>query len=401
MIPRHRPPFGPAALACTGVRSLFNSGDVEQLERKYKQQLGVKHAVWLPSARYGITRTIQSHITSDAEVICSAFNCGAVHHAAAECQRTVRYADCSSGSLLMDCSGAGTGGHALILSEMFGHRFSPKELDHRLVRNASLRIFDMAMAIPAPADMQRMQQVDVTVLSFGLGKSLYAGWGGMALTQCDDLSAMLQRCRDQDLASGPRLEFYRWNADLVLRTVAHEPFFYRQLRSRQQRRKSESTDCSSSFTADSHEWHRPPTSLHVARSLRNLEQSVSYVEKRRILADEYRKQLCGCSDRVQLLPSDLSALSHFCVRVSGDRRAAVRQHLWNHGIDVGTLFPFPHEICRTEEFPQAARTALEILNLPLSTQLDRRAVIGICDALRAGVESSCTASIATQPGAAA
>ena len=401
MIPRHRPPFGSAALALTAVRSLFNSGGVEQLERNYSRRLGVRHAVWLPSARYGITRTVQFHIASDAEVICSAFNCGAVHHAVAECQREVRYADCSPGCLLMDGSGTVSGGHAVILSEMFGHRFSPRDLKESLVRDAKLRIFDMAMAIPTSADMSRMQRSDVTVLSFGLGKSLYAGWGGMALTHCDETSAMLLRCRDQDLASVRRMGCLAWNTNVFLRTVAHEPILYRQLRSRQQRRKSETTGGRSSFTNNSHEWHRPSTRLHITRALQNLEQSAAFSERRMTLSDEYRKQLRGCCDDLQLPPQGLSALSHFCIRVPGDCREFIRQHLWSQGIDVGTLFPFPQQTCGVEEFPQAAQAAAEVLNLPLSTQLDRPTIIRICDALRVAMESIATDRIATQPGAAA
>jgi dTDP-4-amino-4,6-dideoxygalactose transaminase len=401
MIPRHRPPFGSGALACTAIRSLFNSGGVDQLERQYTQRLGVKHAVWLPSARYGITRTISFHITSGAEVICSAFNCGAVHHAAAECRRTVRFADCFPDSLMMDCSGATSGGHAVILSEMFGHRFSSVDLNQSLIQDARLRIFDMAMAIPEAADMRRMQNSDVTVLSFGLGKSLYSGWGGMALTHCDETSAMLLRCRDEDLASSRRLGRYGWNADVVLRTVAHEPILYRQIRSYQQRRKSEGTDRHSPFTIKSHEWHRPPTPLHVTRSLQNLEQSAAFSERRQSLSDEYRKQLSACSDCIQLPPNDRSALSHFCVRVPGYGREIIQQHLWSQGIDVGTLFPFPQETCCVEEFPHAALAATEVLNLPLSTQLDRRSVIRICDALRTAIDLAATGRSVTQSGVAA
>ncbi|MCP4787109.1 MAG: DegT/DnrJ/EryC1/StrS aminotransferase family protein [Fuerstiella sp.] len=401
MIPRHRPPFGSAALAGTALRGLFDSGGIEQLERQYQQRLDVRHAVWLPSARYGITRTIQFHMTSDAEIICPAFNCGAVHHAVMECQPAVRLADCSPNSLLMDCSGMASGCRTVILSEMFGHRFSPQDLAQTLVQDAKLRIFDMAMAIPAPADMRRMQRSDITVLSFGLGKSLYAGWGGMALTQCDDTAAMLLQRRNLDLASATRLDHCRWNVSLLLRTIAHEPILYRQLRSRQQQRNTHNADHNSPFTINSHEWQRPPTRLHVIRSMQNLTKSDAFSERRIQLTDEYRKQLGGFSDSVQLPANDSSALSHFCVRIPAHGREAVRQHLWSHGIDVGTLFPFPQETCHAEDFPRAAQASAEVLNLPLSTQLDRKDVIDICDALRTGMDLTMASSMLTQPSVAA
>ena len=401
MIPRHRPPFGSAALAGTALRGLFSSGGVEQLERQYQQHLDVRHAVWLPSARYGIARTLQFHMPSDAEIICPAFNCGAVHHAVMECQPAVRFVDCSSNSLLMDCSGTASGCRALILSEMFGHRCRPQDLAQTLVQDANLRIFDMAMAIPTSADMVRMQRSDVTVLSFGLGKSLYSGWGGMALTQCDDTAAMLLQRRNMDLASVSRLDGCRWNASVLLRTAAHEPILYRQLRSRQQQRNVHDAGRSLPFTINSHEWHRPPTRLHVIRSLQNLTRSDAFSERRIQLSDEYRKQLAGFSDSVQLPPHDSSALSHFCVRIPEHSREAVRQHLWSHGIDVGTLFPFPQETCRTEDFPRAAQVSAEVLNLPLSTQLERQDVIHICDALRTAMDLTLANRVVAQSGVAA
>ena len=401
MIPRHRPPFGWTALARTAVRSLFDNGGIDQLERQYEKRLDVRHAVWLPSARYGIARTIQFHMTSDAEIICAAFNCGAVHHAVLECHRNSRFADCAPDSFLMDCSGTVSGRHTVILSEMFGQRCSPQDLDQVQVRDAELRIFDMAMAIPTPADMRRMQRSDVTVLSFGLGKSLYAGWGGMALTQCDDTAAMLLQRRDLDLASASRLSRCRWNTNVVLRTVAHEPILYQQLRSLQQQRNLDKAGHDSLFTIDSHEWHRPPTRLHVTRSLQNLEQSDAFSERRMKLCDAYRKQLCGFSDSLRLPPNGSSALSHFCVRLSSHCREVVRQHLWNHGVDAGTLFPFPHETFRAEEFPQAAQASNEVLNLPLSTQLNRQDVIYICDALKAALDTKTANGIVTEPSVAA
>jgi dTDP-4-amino-4,6-dideoxygalactose transaminase len=259
----------------------------------------------------------------------------------------------------------------------------------------------MAMAIPTPADMRRMQRSDVTVLSFGLGKSLYAGWGGMALTQCDDTAAMLLQRRNRDLASANRLDRCRWNANVVLRTAAHEPILYRQLRSRQQQRNVDNADRSSLFSTNSHEWHRPPTRLHVTRSLQNLTQSDAFSERRMQLSDEYGKQLGGFSDSVQLPPHDSAALSQFCVRIPRHCREAVRQQLWSHSIDVGILFPFPQGTCRTEDFPRAAQASTEVLNLPLSTQLDRKDVIYICDALRTAMDGTNANRMVTQPGVAA
>ena len=201
MIPRHRPPFGPWALFSQACRSIFQSADVDGLEQRYARQLGVAHAVWIPSARFGITAAIQQATEPKSDVVCPIFNCGAVFHAVSETGRRVRFADCAPNQFLLDTQADQNlrSGHAVVLSEMFGHRFSATMLRQPLIKQASLRVFDLAMGIPEAGDMERLSRDDVAVVSFGLGKSLYAGWGGMLLTHSKHMAdaVRLQRRRFQ------------------------------------------------------------------------------------------------------------------------------------------------------------------------------------------------------------
>ncbi len=382
MIPRHRPPFGSLSLLRTVFRSWLKRADVSELECGYQESLDVKHAIWIPSARWGITRTIQLHVASSAEVVCPVFNCGAVHHAVSQCERRIAYRDCASGSFRMDCSGEANGGHAVVLSELFGHRFSPADLSQPLVRGATVKIFDLAMGIPTAADVQRMSNSDVAVLSFGLGKSLYAGWGGMALTNCDATASVLRRQRDEQLSSVGRLNRTRWNAEVLARTLAHEPIVYRQVRSSQNRRGAADVSGPSSFSTSSREWHRPPTSIHVAQSLLNLKHATEYAERRTELTAEYHAQLSGFSSMLQVPNLERAALSHYSVRIPAAFRESLRRELWDSGIDAATLFPFPTGWCKETDYPNAQQASDEVLNLPLSNQLDCQDVIRICDQLK-------------------
>ncbi|MEQ9410555.1 MAG: DegT/DnrJ/EryC1/StrS family aminotransferase [Fuerstiella sp.] len=386
MIPRHRPPFGTVGLLQAGIRSCFRSGSVEDLERQYRQQADVRHAVWIPSARYGITRTIQHVLPTHGEVVCPVFNCGAVHHAARETGRPIRFTDNAPTSFLMDCRGQAGDDNAVILSEMFGHRFSDSDLHQPLVKKAAVRVFDMAMAIPTTVDMTRMQDDDVTVLSFGLGKIRYAGWGGMALTQSDQIADMLRRNLALDADQARLRNRLRWNLSMLLRTLAHEPAIYGPLRHRQMRRQRHASDQATSFHTNSHEWHRSTTALHVNICLRNLKTSPSCEATRCRLSDEYRRQLRAFSEFMILPPNESQPLSHFSIRVPGPARDKLKDGLWRQGIDAGTLFPFPHHECAARRFPDAARAAGEVLNLPLSNQLNRRTVIHICDVLKSAAD---------------
>lgn len=382
MIPRHRPPFGPLSLTRTAVRSVFSSDDVRSLERQYEQQLQVPFAVWLPSARYGITRVVQLTTGADATVFCPVFNCGAVHHAVQETGRTVEYVDCACGSYLMNGStnsASTTSGHAVILSEMFGHRFSSQSPDQPLIARADVRIFDMAMAVPVASDLPRLTQSDVAVVSFGLGKSLYSGWGGMAFTFSDELAEDLRRCRSRDLKRFGKFAQFKTFCRMMARTTAHESLLYGHLRRLKNSGTSEHSRSSDAFSNLSPEWHRPPARLHLTAAVENLSAVPQWIEDRCRLAEVYRSELPAAVLPGDTIKSSDVALSHFSVRLPVAARDSIRNDLWNAGIDTGTLFPFPEHLVCKEDFPNAAIAAAEVLNLPLSCQLRRKDVSRICE----------------------
>ena len=383
MIPRHRPPFGPMTLLAAGARTLVRTVAVEDLERAYEARLGIEHAIWLPSARYGITRSIQIACSDDVTVVCPVFNCGAVFHAARETLREVRFVDTAEHSFLMDLHEAPAAeGSAVILSEMFGHRFDELRLRNSAVSAAAIRVFDLAMGIPTPGDMQRMQQNDVTVASFGIGKSLYAGWGGMAFTKSDDMAAQLRQRRSNDLSKmNLRQRVSTW-ARMAARTIAHEPAVYKHLRSRPDQPPSSSANSSSAFSPETHEWRRPWNQLHLQLAFRNFAALDQTIEKRNRLAKVYRTELAEVIGDQTAMAETHDALSHFSVRVPAERRNAIRQTLWDAGYDVGTLFPFPTHLANVDQFPHAACAAAEILNLPLSCQLTAADVQGIARIVR-------------------
>lgn len=391
MIPRHRPPFGTWNAVLSGLRSLLLRQSVSDLEAQACRLLSVQHAVWLPSARYGITRAIQCLTAPDAEVFCPVFNCGAVHHAVAETDRKITFVDARPGSFLMSCEGSSPDGHAVVLSEMFGHRFADAALQQPRVDKAALRVFDLAMGIPESADMGRMQDTDVTVISFGLGKSLYAGWGGMALTNSDKAAAALRSALLKDLLRGSWPTRQKWNANLLLRTLAHEQGLYRLVRSRQNRRAEMLPGTSAAFSGDSHEWRRPVSAFHLQRVAENLRLAEKWAAVRREQAREYHQRLAGVHPH--LCPPDDSdsdaAVSHFSVRVPAGIRSSIQARLWNANIDVGTLFPFPGELCDPTEFPNAADAAAEVLNLPVSNLLTTATIAKICAVLTAAVSETC------------
>ena len=385
MIPRHRPPFGIARLLRELLR--LRPTRLEELEAGYADLLKCRFAVWLPSARSGICRAIEFGLSDDATVFCPAFTCHVVHDAVKRSRRRIQHVDSCSDGLLMDDAVLSrpchSSQHGIVLSEVFGHRYSSD--GQELVESARLRIFDMAMAIPHAKDIRRLQEDDVALLSFGLGKSLYAGWGGMALTNSRSMAEWLKECRDRDADEPSFRSACRNNVAIFARTIAHTALLYRHARKVAERSKvpvQKVTDHATPTVSDNtdaalpREWTQRPTSLHLNLVRHNLEQSAFYQERRQKLAECYRTRFQSSirTDRLnlKLAPESTEALSHYCIQIAGTHRESLRQWLWNHGVDSATLFDLRSRDGACNEViccPNARRLSEEVVGLPLSVDL--------------------------------
>lgn len=376
MIPRHRPPFSTSSLLASWLRSLRYRPDVTQLEQQWSHYLQVPHAIWIPSARYGIARTLQTAVPTRGHVFSSAFNCGAVHHALEVCGRSVRWQDCAPHSFLADCQGPAPNRSdhwGIVLSEMFGHRFSGTALDLPIVRDADVRVFDLAMCLPTPSDMQRIRSGDVAVFSFGLGKSLFAGGGGLAVTRCHQMAAEIRQRLAYDLTQTSRPQQLRSDARLLARTVAHERALYGRLR----RRKNRQSSSPEHFSSTSAEWRRSATPWHLARCMDNLKKIEDWIRQRSERAVAFRtafQKSADCGAGLALPPeAGHHGLSHYSIRVPAMLRDSVCRALMTSGVDVGRLFPLALQFA-PRDFPHAAAAASEVINLPLGSSLSANIV---------------------------
>ncbi len=391
MIPRHRPPFSIAALAGAAIPG-FGLRRVEQLEHAYANVLDAPFAIWLPSARYGIFQAIRFGLRLDDQVYCPAFTCGVVHQAIRQTARSMSLVDCKVDSPLMDLDRIrNSSGYGVVLSEVFGHRYLNSEANS-FVFNARLRIFDMAMCIPTASDMKRLVERDVALISFGLGKSLYAGWGGMAFTKDSRMAELLRNARNQDVQANSFAARIRNIASVCLRTIAHSKSLY-NLSRRAANRRSESIAVSAVDQTSpavpqklqSQEWRQSSTQFHLNLAIGNLNRSDQFAQDRLAYSRIYRKELTQLSLNVKggdsawltLLPDCEDAMSHFGIRIHGTDRDELRTLLWRHGIDTATLFPFPSGTDAIQ-LPNAFRLTKEILGLPLSNGLGEHNIRRVC-----------------------
>src|SRR6185369_10185549 len=86
--------------------------------------------------------------------------------------------------------------HALVLSEPYGHAYDLEALDRASAVKPKIRIVDSALAVPHRALFARLRGNDFAVVSFGSGKTVYAGWGAMGFTRDAALAKEVRKIRD-------------------------------------------------------------------------------------------------------------------------------------------------------------------------------------------------------------
>ena len=379
MIPRHRPPFASAAPVVFAVGGMRAPG-VGRLEEQYTARLGARHAVWTPSGRAAIAWALEARGATGGSVVCPAFTCGAVHEAIlhAGCQPVP--VDVAADGFLMDSDEFRIRlqtSDAAVLCEIYGHSFDDRLLSDCERDHSRLYIRDMAMCLPERQCLNGLPTNMAAVLSFGTGKCLNAGWGGMLLTNNAELAESVRRIRDQrtvPLSSSALVG--RWFR-IVAQTATHHRLLYRNSRRvvetarrvRQGRMRDRETERLSELAGKRRplkpEWSLGSSSLDRRLAELNLQRLESDLGKRRSHAERYR-QLLSDVDGIRLPPSSSTALSHFTIRIAADRRDRCRQQLHSAGIDTGTLFSASESISIP---PRTQRLIGEVVNLPLSPDL--------------------------------
>ncbi|MCA9037512.1 MAG: DegT/DnrJ/EryC1/StrS aminotransferase family protein, partial [Planctomycetaceae bacterium] len=384
MIPRHRPSFGMGHLVYQFQLGMFPA-KIEAAEEIWATRLKIPHAIWVPSGRYAICRSLEFATSDECTVYTPAFTCGVVREAVRRSGRRLKLMDSEQNGLLMsgDADRSATRHDAVILSEVYGLRYSDSDLPTALI-DAGMRIFDMAMSVPTQNDMQRLRKSDVAIVSFGLGKPLYAGWGGLLLTHDQQMANWMRAQRCIDLAPKRLVRSIRQNTELLLRSAAHVPACYGLIRTLQDRlRRGSSPVIADGNSADdqlppmSRDWSHGPTSLHLTLASNLARGTDRIISQRRQLLRSYETLLFPDSS----VPVPEAAFSHYPIRVPGLHRDALRAELWENGIDTATLFEFPRGE-RPESFPNAHRHSHEILALPLWNSLPVQAIATACRVIR-------------------
>jgi len=385
MIPRHSLPFGIRRTLSVLV-SPTPDISMSDLEKAYAEALGVRASILLPSVRAGIHMVVQVVNKPGMIVAGPAYTCHTVHEALALSGARTRLVDSAPGSFLMapDAVYAATGpGSALVLSEVYGIPYDQDMLQSASRKGPSVRVLDMAMSVPMPERMRQLRARDVALFSFGWGKPMYAGWGGIACFQDLELAGRVREIRDRWAAPESFLLRFRRGCPTLLQVALNQRFLYGLLHERHLYRlykKNTSSRCEqgppppangdASYPASDlsartlpNEWTRPMTALNRNLALHNLLYSVQNADLRRRQAEIYSRTLVE-SGIVRGAGSKVLPQSHFPIRLPSAVRDAMCYYLRGRGIDTSTLFPFPAGLSR-DRYPHAAEAADEVIALPL------------------------------------
>ena len=293
---------------------------------------------------------------------------------------------------------------ALLLSELYGIPYDLETIEKKGGIQSRLRILDLAMCIPSPERMKQLETKDVALFSFGWGKPMYAGWGGIACIRDPELADRVREIRDrwslgESLSLGIRracLTLFRVTANQrSIYGLWHQRHLYRLYGSvKSLRRNDKQLSARKGYVPPAQiiseqelrpEWTRPMTPLSRRLALHNLSNAMRNIELRRNQAEAYYRLLV--EPGIVPGPSNNGLpQSHFPIRLPSAIRDRLCDFLRGRGVDTGKLFPFPCGLARSL-YPNAAEAADMVVTLPLGPALTLDEVKMVAECVKDGLQA--------------
>lgn len=370
----------------------FRSPSIEAIEENFRATLAVKDAVLLPSVRAGILGLLRLRSPPGALVVAPAYTCLVVHEAIAASRATARYLEPQAENYLMsvhDMVAAGAPGCAFVLSEMYGIPYSSDDLATLAKLHPSVVIIDSAMGIPSAERLQALRANEVALFSFGMGKSLCAGGGGIALFGDASAAAQLRAERDRVARKMSVANSISANLQLLAGMLLRSRMLSRHASTLRHRLKASSPRAAASAHKDTHvpsiivtnpAWTSPMTALQRRLAAWNLRRLSVSRELRRVQALRYMLALHPDHGEGQDASRTRLPQSHFPFRVSSELRSALRDRLKADGFDTGDEFSFSG-LLRQADHPMTKKIADEIITLPLGEMVSMREIDQLCRTL--------------------
>jgi FlaA1/EpsC-like NDP-sugar epimerase/dTDP-4-amino-4,6-dideoxygalactose transaminase len=321
---------------------LTNGPLVAELEQRIATRLGVPHVVAVSSCTSGLLLTVQALTEGrDGPVVLPSFTFAATGHAVAWNRRRLHFVDCDPHTFQIDVEHAAphlTEASALLATHVFGAPCTPTAVAELGREHGVPVIFDAAHALGASSgDLPVGRFGDAEVFSLTPTKVLVAGEGGLVATYDTALAETLRIGRDYGNPGDYDTRFAGLNA-----------------------RMSE---------------------FHAAMALESLELLDELLERRRALAEAYRKLLADVPGvTLQQIPhADASTFKDLTIAIEPPLFGLARDDLVHvlaaEGVDTRTYFDPPvhrqqaYGSVSRFDLPVTDRVAASVVSLPIYPDL--------------------------------
>jgi perosamine synthetase len=381
MIPRFKPDLGWGEF-----KTLFrwNSGAVEQFEKKFARAFQAVDAVAFPYGRSAQWAFFKAIGLKGAEVIMPAYTCSVVAHAVTLSGNKPCFIDIKLDDYNMDLDLVQTAisehTRAIIATHTFGY---PQDLDRleEIVKGAEKRfghkiwlIQDCCHAFGASWKGRMIgTSGDVAIYAFNISKTITSIFGGMLTFQNRELSNQVRAWRDANFNKPHWTKAIKRRLYLLAIYIAFNEKIYGLTWWLQ-----EKTSLLNRFTKSYHldnQIHFPPDYLdtmlpvEAAVGLEQLGKYSNIIQRRQENAAYYGRHLPWDKNWIYPKIVDGATYSHYVVRVPS--RAEVINEYAGKGINLGELIQYsiPNTIpyCKFGEFncPNSMEASKKTVNFPM------------------------------------
>ncbi len=380
MIPRFKPTFEHEEFK----RIFMPASDMEKVSftKEFAEFMQARYAHTYPYGRIGIYAFLKASDIQKKEIICPAYTCIVVAHAIEESGNQCAFVDVDPEDLNMNSEllrkSINSRTAAVVFTSLYGNtvrlddiEFVKKNYPHIFI------IHDSTHSMNAKLDGECAVKVcDAVILGLGISKPVSSVFGGILVTNNDELNLKLREFDNKSLKQNTSRSFFK-RIYLFCSMIAFSKVFYAVTNYLE--RKGFLDYFVKLFDAD--KISIPKDSFE---RLSNFEASIGRIQlkkfteqskKIKLITDIYHTQIKN-SDRVTKLAYPVAnTMSHYNLLV--ERRDELMNFLHKHGFEAGRMYDYAlPELLPYKKHPyftignHSQRIAREIVNLPLCVSDD-------------------------------
>ncbi len=368
MIPYYRPYYDCRELAA----SLRPGSARDEFAAAVAARAGVRYGLAFAYGRAGLVTAFRALRIENKKVILPAYTCLVMAHAVMASNNRLAFVDIDLTDYNMDVSrlrrviSPDIG--AVVATHMYGYP-ADVEAVRTVVGDEALIVEDCALGLHVLSAQSAGVRGDLALFSFGAGKPVSVYEGGVLVTDSSDLYERIRSYRDQ---STSRIHVRAW-INRWARFLASYAMFRKSIYGWIHKPKSdEAIRLKFDLPSDYLPWDAAATlpNFQARIGVVQLHKLDTILERRRVLAKLYDRELRDCSLVARPPLMDGAAYSHYTVRIQRRDESQFERLMFDRGVAVDRAYDYalpylePYRSFATGEYPQARQAAYEAVNLP-------------------------------------